>query len=228
MNNITLNNIKEPSYLVREAINQLKTNIEFSGDDINTLLVTSSGPNEGKSTIAFELAKSFAEEGKHVCYVDADLRKSVFNTRYQIKAEQQITGLSNILSRSPNASDAICKTNLPNLFVILSGHLSPDPTTLFKGERMSQLLTLLKEHFDYAIIDIAPLGAVIDAAVVAPKCDGTLLVVANNETSARVARRVKKQLEMANARILGVVFNKVEVSNNKYYYYYGEKGKARK
>lgn len=223
MNNIVLKNIKQPTYLMREAINQLKTNIEFSGGDVKTILITSCGPNEGKSTVSFELARSLAEEGKNVCYVDADLRKTVFNTRYQVQTEQQIIGLSHILSRIPYVADAICKTNIANLDVILAGHMSPDPSALFKGQRMDQLMNLLKEHYDFAIIDIAPLGAVIDAAIVAPKCDGTLLVVANNETSARVAQKVKSQLELANARILGVVLNKVQVANDKYYYYYGEK-----
>lgn len=223
MNSIILRNIKEPTYLMKEAMNQLKSNIEFSGGDVQTIMITSCGPDEGKSTLSFELARSFANDGKKVCFVDADLRKSVFNIRYQVQTEQRITGLSDILSRTPSTTDAICTTNTPNLHVILAGHLTPNPTALLKMDRMEHLLDLLKQHYDYIIVDIAPLGAVIDAALVAPKCDGTLLVVANNETSARTAKKVKNQLEMANARILGVVFNKAEVTNNKYYYYYGEK-----
>ena len=223
MNIITLKNIKKPTYIMREAINQLKSNIEFSGGEVKTILVTSCGPNEGKSLVSFELARSYAEEGKQTCYVDADLRKSVFTTRYQVQSEERIAGLSNILSGTPDAISAICKTNIENLDVIPAGRLSPDPSTLFKSARMDQLMELLMEHYDYVIVDIAPLGAVIDAAIVAPKCDGTLMVVAHHETSARVAKTVKKQLEMANARILGVVFNKVPANNDKYYYYYGEK-----
>lgn len=222
MNTLHLQKLKQPSYLFREALNQLKSNIEFSGGDVQTILITSVNPNEGKSLISFELARSFAEEGKQVCYVDADLRKSVFTTRYQVVSDEKFAGLSSLLSKTPGAAASICKTNISNLDVIPAGRITPDPSALFKTDRMNQLLGFLKDHYDYVIIDIAPLGVVIDAAIVAPKCDGTVIVVANNITSARAAKRIKLQLEMANARILGVVFNKATVNKDKYYHYYGE------
>lgn len=222
MNSIEIRNLNEPSYLIRESINQLKTNIQFTGSDVATIMITSCAPNEGKSTIAFELARSFAKEGKMVCYVDADLRKSVFNTRYQISGSSQLTGLSHILAEDPSTSESVNASNIPHLFVIPAGRHVPDPTALFKSENMDRLLEILKEYYDYVIIDTPPLGSVIDAAIIAPKCDGTVIVVESNATSGRMAQKVVKQLDMAQANILGVVVNKAAVEKDKYYRYYGD------
>lgn len=222
MNSIEIRNLNEPSYLIREAINQLKTNIEFAGSDIKSVLITSCAPNEGKSTVAFELSRSFANEGKKVCYVDGDLRKSVFNTRYHVVSREMISGLSGALSKDYTAGNSVNNTNIPNLDVITSGRRVPDPTALFKSERMDLLLDVVRKHYDIVIIDSPPLGSVIDAAILAPKCDGTVLVVESNGTSGRMAQKVVRQLEMANANILGVVINKAPTENKKYYYYYGE------
>lgn len=225
MNTIKFGNLNEPTYLMREAINQLKTNIGFVGTDIKTIMITSSAPNEGKTTVAFELARSLAAENNKVCYVDADLRKSVFTTRYQITSDERRFGLSYILAKEAGSAEPISKTNIPNLDVIVAGAHVPDPTVLLNSERMEKLLEILRDYYDYVLIDTAPLGSVIDAAILAPRCDGTILVVESGGTSRRAAQRVVKQLEIADANILGVVFNKAVTEHKKYYKYskyYGE------
>ena len=226
----TISNLREPSYLRREAINELKTNIEFSGDNIKSLLFTSCAPNEGKTTVSFDLAKSLAIEGKTVCFLDADLRKSVFTSRFRIDSRDGMRGLTHMLTRENEFGDPICKTNIPGLDVIFAGRVVQDPTAMLKSNRMDVVLSTLRGHYDYLIIDIAPLGSVIDAAILAPKCDGTVLVVADNETSGRDARRVVEQLKRAGANILGVVMNKVPIKRaDKYNYYYSaNSGKKKK
>lgn len=226
MKSVEIRNLTELSYTMREAMNQLKANIEFSGDDVKIILITSCNPNEGKSTVAFELACSMARDGKKVCYMDADIRKSVFNIRYKVVSDGKIIGLAHLLTCE--VSEIVHTTNVQGLDVVLAGQNVPDPTMLFKNKRFDILLDALRNHYDYVIIDTAPLGAVIDAAILAPKCDGTLLIIEDNSTSGRQAQKVVKQLELANANILGVVLNKTSIEHKKYYYYYSESGEKKR
>ena len=106
--------------------------------------------------------------------------------------------------------------------IIVTGPLSPNPTELLNGELFTDMIASLRNRYDAVIIDAPPLGNVIDAAVIAPKCDGVVLVVEADQTSRRLAMDVKKQIEMTGSRILGVVLNKVKVEKSKYYKYYGE------
>ena len=164
-----------------------------------------------------------AENGKKVIFIDADLRKSVTLSRYKAQSSNKgIRGLSHYLSKQADLEEIICETNINGLSMILTGPLSPNPTELLNGELFTLLIKYLRLEYDAVIIDSPPLGSVIDAAVVAPRCDGTILVVESNITSHRIATDVKKQLEVTGCRILGVVLNKIEPENRKYYKYYGE------
>lgn len=220
---IVFNELEELDYGRREAFNSLRTNLQFSGADIKTVLFTSCRPDEGKSTVSFMLARSLAEMGKHVIYVDADLRKSVTINRYKATRDKgPIWGLSHYLSNQAKISDVVCETNVPGMDIIVTGPLSPNPTELLNGELFTDLIEELRESYDNVIIDAPPLGSVIDAAVIAPRCDGVVMVVEANGTSRRLAADVKKQIEMTGCRILGVVLNKVKIEKSKYYKYYGE------
>lgn len=223
-NKIIFNNLEEMDYARREAFNSLRTNLQFCGADLKTILFTSCSPNEGKSTITFELARSMAENKKKVVLVDADLRRSVILGRYKAQAtDKKVGGLSHYLSKQAKISDVLCETNIPGFDIILTGPLSPNPTELLGGKLFVELLEMLRESYDMVIIDSPPLGSVIDAAVIAPYCDGAVLVIESNATSHRLAVNVKKQLEMADCKILGAVLNKVKRENSRYYYkYYGE------
>lgn len=227
-NKIILNNLDDVEYRRREAFNSLRNNLQFCGADLKAFLLTSCGANEGKSTVSFELARSMADSGKKVLLIDADLRKSVIVKRYHIQTTaKQLKGLSHFLSKQAAVPEIICETNVDGMDIILTGPISPNPTELLEGDTFDILLKYAKERYDAVIIDSPPLGMVIDAAVIAPKCDGTLLVIESAETSYHIAVDVKKQLEMAGARILGTVLNKVPVDKNGYYNYgyykyYGE------
>lgn len=224
MNVININATENLDYGRREAMNTLKTNIAFSGKGIKSILFTSSNPNEGKSTTSFSLACSLAESGKRVAFVDADMRKSVLTSRYQIDNIQDTMGLTHYLSGQASVTDILCGTNIRNLFLILSGPLSPNPTELLTGNSWEELINVLGTSLDYIIVDAPPLGAVIDAAIMAPKCDGTIIVVESGKANRKAVLNVKKQLEVSGSKILGVALNKVPVGRKGYYNnkYYGE------
>ena len=222
---IIFNDVPELDYARREAFNSLRTNLQFSGADVKVILFTSSKPDEGKSTTSFELARSMAEVGKRVMFIDADLRKSVTINRYKISKERSgeyTRGLSQYLSRQANLMDVIYETNIPGLDIIMTGPLSPNPTELLNGDLFTDMINRIRPRYDAVIIDAPPLGNVIDAAVIAPRCDGVVMLVAADQTSRRLAMDVKKQIELTGARILGVVFNKVKIEKSQYDKYYGE------
>ena len=226
MNKILLIEFEDLKYGRREAINSLRTNVKFAGNDIKVVAFTSCNPNEGKSTTCFDLAKNFADAGSKVLLIDADMRKTVLLQRYRIENQgEKIGGLTHYLSGQADIENIVNSTNVPNLYMTLAGPLSPNPAELLTGKRMEEFIKACRNIFDMVIIDTPPLGAVIDAAIIAPKCDGVVLVTEANETSAKMAIGVKKQLEMTDCKILGCVLNKVPSTGNSYKYkyrYYGE------
>jgi capsular exopolysaccharide synthesis family protein len=197
--------LSDNNYFIREAFNTLRTNILFSGRDIKTIIITSCIAHEGKSTVSFELCRSLAEGGKRVLLVDADLRKSVLATR--ITKERGITGLSQLLSGQIGIDDSIYQTNVPNLDMIFAGPYPPNPTELVGSAAFKELLDTKRNSYDYIIIDSAPLGMVIDAAVMASVCDGAVLVLSTGKVKYRMAQSVKSQLEKSGCKLLGVVLN---------------------
>lgn len=229
--------LKEQSYTMKESLRALKTNIQFCGDDIRTLLVTSSVPNEGKSTVALDLARSLTESGNRVLFIDTDMRKSVLAGRLRATAASggEICGLSHYLSGQRRLEEVMYGTEIPGLFMIFAGPSVPNPTEILEKKYFQELLNFGKEHFNYIIIDCAPIGAAIDAAVVAKYCDGAIIVIGQGMASARMIQSVKKQLEASGVRILGAVLNKVNNKKNSHvsgyygnYYgsYYGRSDKA--
>ncbi len=224
MQEVVLKNIYK-DYRSSEAYKTLRTNIEFSGAENRAIVLTSSTPDEGKSTVSLGLAMALCESGKKVLFIDADLRKSVLVGRHRVTEE--LKGLSHYLSGQAEMTEIVCKTQEPNLFVVFAGVVPPNPSELLGQERFETLLKRSKDAYDYIIIDAPPLGSVIDAAVIARVCDASVLVVAANSVSYKFVRTVKDQLEKTGCPILGVVLNKVDMKKNKYYgkYYgnYGEK-----
>ena len=219
MQSVTLKNISK-DYRTNEAYKTLRTNLEFSGSDKRTIVLTSSAPNEGKSTVSLGLAMSLAEGGKRVLLIDADLRKSVLMGWH--KVTESVKGLSHYLSGQAQLSDVICGTQEDNMFVIFAGIIPPNPSELLGSERFAELIRRTKNDYDYVIVDAPPLGSVIDAAVIARVCDASVLVVAANTVSYKFIRTVKSQLEKTECPILGVVLNKVNMKQNRYYgKYYG-------
>ena len=222
MQNVVIKGIHK-DYHSNEAYKTLRTNIEFSGTDNRAIVLTSSTPDEGKSTVSLELAVALAEAGKKVLFVDADLRKSVLIGRHRVTEE--VKGLSHYLSGQASIRDVVCKTQEDGLYIIFAGVVPPNPSELLGKEKFGQMIENAKNEYDYIIIDAPPLGSVIDAAVIAKVCDASVLVIAANTISYKFVRTVKEQLEKTGCPILGVVLNKVDMKKNKYYgKYYGKYG----
>lgn len=223
METIELRNLKKNSYAKTESLRALKTNLQFCGDDIKSVLVTSSVPDEGKSTVTFDLACSLTESGKSVLLIDTDMRKSVLVGRLRAKALKggEIQGLSHYLSGQKRLTDVLYATQIPKLCMIFAGPSVPNPTEILEKKYFADLIKFGKEQFDYVLIDCAPIAAAIDAAVVAKHCDGAVLVIAQGMASSRLITSVKKQLEASGVRILGAVLNKVKAEGSHYGSYYG-------
>jgi capsular exopolysaccharide synthesis family protein len=224
MDIVKFRNLKDFSYAKKESLRTLKTNLQFCGDDVKVIMLTSSFPNEGKSTITFDLALSLTESGKKVLLIDTDLRGSVLVGQLRARADEgkKIVGLSHYLSGQKGIDEVVYETKVsPKLHIVFAGPSVPNPTEILEKKYFEQLIEYGKEHYDYVLVDCAPIGAVIDAAIVAKHCDGAVLVVAQGVAATRVIQNSKKQIEAAGVKILGVVLNKVKTEKHRYGKYYG-------
>lgn len=216
----------EMPYAVEEAMNRLRINIKFCGKNTKKLLITSSLPNEGKSTISFNLWKMMAEAGFPAVFMDMDLRKSVIKDRFNFKSEGDIMDLGYYLSGNAEYEDVIYETNVPNGYIIPCYNLLDNPSMLLEDSRFPELLDRLSKEYRYIIIDSPPLGSVADAAQIASICDGAVLVVRSGDTSRNVIKQSLQQLEQVNCKLLGVILNRVEPTGRAYKSYYGKYGSS--
>lgn len=216
MEQIAIKRFIAKDFQTAEAIKTLRTNLLFSGVDVKAVALTSFMAEEGKSTISFQLAASLAQAGKRVLLLDADLRKSNLVNRFRVK--NKVEGLSHYLSGLANVNDLLYETDLENMYIMFAGTYVPNAAELLGCPGFGTLISALKDVFDYVIVDSAPLGQVIDCAVMAPTLDGVLLVVDTTNNSYKLERRVKTQLEKSGGRILGVVLNRVDIKDRGGYY----------
>lgn len=215
---------QELDYSANESYKSLRTNLLFCGEDKKVIAVTSCTPNEGKSTVSLNLALSLADSGKKVLFINADLRKSVLMGRTEVEGEE-IKGLSHLLSHQETIENVICATNVPRFHIIYAGTVPLNPAELLGSKYFKRFLSAIRKVYDYVIIDTPPLGSVIDSAVIADECDGSIIVMESGVISYRFAQDVKGQLEKCNCPILGVILNKVDMSKQGYYgKYYGKYG----
>ncbi|HEL1642226.1 TPA: tyrosine-protein kinase [Streptococcus suis] len=216
---------KELVNKTEEYFNAIRTNIQLSGEDIKVVGITSVQSNEGKSTIAASLAIAYACSGYKTVLVDADIRNSVMSGFF--KPITKITGLTDYLAGTTDLSRGLCETNIPNLTVIESGKISPNPTALLQSKNFENLLATLRRYFDYVVVDSPPLGMVIDAAIIAQKCDAMVLVAEAGHVKRSAVKKVKEQLEQTGTQFLGVILNKYDIATEKYgdYGNYGNYGK---
>ncbi len=148
-----------------EYFNAIRTNIQLSGSELKVIGITSVESNEGKSTTAANLAIAYARSGYKTILLDADIRNSVMSGFF--KPTTKITGLTDYLAGTTDLSQGLCDTDVPNLTVIESGKVSPNPTALLQSKNFDNLITTLRRYYDYVIVDCPPLGLVIDAAIIA-------------------------------------------------------------
>jgi len=212
------NSPKDP---VAEQYRTIRTNIQFSDteQDIKSIMLTSTGPGEGKSTTASNLASVYAQQGLRVLLIDADLRKPT--AHYTFRLENHV-GLTNVLTKQSTLGQAVQGTEVPELFLLTSGPIPPNPAELLASNNMTELLKEMKEEFDMVIFDTPPVLAVADAQILANQVDGSILVVSSGKTDKEAAVKAKELLLKANAKVLGAVLNnrKMEEGSD-YYYYYG-------
>lgn len=223
---VELSRDMKDDYNYNESIKTLRTNILFCGSKVRTIMFTSSVPDEGKSDITFAAAQSMAQLGKKVLVIDADIRRSVLVSRYQLG--ERVNGLSQYLSGQKQLEEVVYDTNVENLSVIFAGPYSPNPAELLEEKLFTRLLEYGRNEFDYIMIDTPPMANLIDGAIVARQCDGAVLVIESGAISYRIEQRVKSQLEKSGCRILGVVLNKVDIYSQSYYGKYGKYGKYSK
>ena len=220
---------------ISEVFRTLRTNIQFMNTDkkLQSLLITSTSPGEGKSWVSSNLAVTFAQAGKRVILVDADMRKG---RQYNIFGVLPKPGLSNYLSGvsedyedddTKNISKYIQKTKIDNLCLMSAGNVPPNPSELLISTKMIKLLEELKELADIIIIDGTPCELVTDAVILSRIVDSTILVTAHGQTKKEALQRVITSINNVNGKVAGVVVNKVPIIGKRYqqqyYYGYGEK-----
>ena len=210
METVVINQIKDQSYTMKESLRALKTSISFSGKGVKSILFTSSVPNEGKTTVVMDLARSMADSKKTVLVVDTDMRKSVLVGRLRAKVEsgEKIYGLSHYLSGQVALDKVVYATNIKGVFIIFAGHEVPNPTELLETEEFAELIEFGEKNFDYVLVDTPPTGAAIDAAVVGKNVNGAVIVAAQNVTSSRAIINTKRTLEDSGVKIVEAVDRK--------------------
>ena len=222
---------RDPKSPVSEVFRTLRTNIQFmnTNNKLKTLLVTSTLPSEGKSWVIANLAVTFAQAGKKVILVDADMRKGRQYTIFEVSPRP---GLSNYLSGfdsntgeeiSEDLANYIQETQVPNLYIIPAGNIPPNPSELLISPKMVSLLDRLKELCDLVIIDGTPCELVTDAIILSRIVDSTVIVTAHKQTKKDDLQKIVTNIQNVGGKIAGIVLNKIPVSAKKYEqsYYYG-------
>ncbi|MCY9017903.1 CpsD/CapB family tyrosine-protein kinase [Priestia megaterium] len=211
------NSPKDP---VAEQYRTIRTNIQFSGadQDIKSLILTSSGTAEGKSTTASNLAAVYAQQGLKVLLIDADLRKPTVHYTFRLENH---AGLTNVLTRQSTLGQSVQETEVRDLYVLTSGPIPPNPSELLASHQMEELLKEMKQQFDMVIFDTPPILAVADAQILANQVDASILVVSSGKTEKEAALKAKELLVHAKSKLLGAVLNNRKADSGNYYYYYG-------
>ncbi|MCJ7554830.1 MAG: polysaccharide biosynthesis tyrosine autokinase, partial [Ignavibacteriaceae bacterium] len=220
-----------PDSIPSEAFRALRTRINFSRPDISslkTILVTSPAPREGKTTVALNLAGSFAQTNKKTLLVDCDLRKPRV---HQLFGTKKAPGIIDYLFSSAKLEDVLRQTEIKNLSYITSGTIPPNPAEMLASHQLEEFFNEMKKIYDIIIIDSPPVVAVTDSEILSRKVDGTLLVVSSELTENDMLKRAVELLKNDNATLLGTVLNNFRYKSGyasyyKYYYYYAPKERA--
>lgn len=208
-----------------EAYRVLRTNLQFTALDqpLRTLLITSSAPAEGKSLTAANLSIAFAQAGQRVLLVDADLRRPTVHKLFGL--QRAWSGLTTLLAAGSRLEDMVHEVEVPNLHVLPSGPVPPNPAEILGSVRMGEFLEEARAAYDLVVLDSPPVLAVTDPCVLARRVDGVALVTRVGKVGHPQAQRAKVALEAVHARLLGVILDGItlnDASNGYSYYYYGE------
>lgn len=197
----------KPNSRVAEQFKTIRTNIQFSmaTKNLQTILFSSSGPFEGKSTICTNVASVFADQGKRVLVVDADMRLPSIAKIFHLENK---VGLSTLMtSKHLKVKEAIQHVESVHLDVLTSGIVPPNPSELLASERMDEIIQELKQEYDLVLFDLPPIVSVTDAQILATKIDGVILVIRKDIADVEDVYKAKELLELVNANVLGAIFN---------------------
>lgn len=226
-NQITIENMPELPYAIEEAVNRLRVNMTFLGENVKKIMVISTMPDEGKSFVAMQLWRQMAETGVDSLLLDADMRKSVMADKYAMKKADgsKISGTSYYLANDVSLDEVILKTQYEHGDVMPNTDNVVNPSILLEGQKFADTLDALAEKYRYVFVDAPPLNLVSDGERIGSLCDGAVLVVRGNSTPRGIVKNSITQLERAGCPLLGVVLNRVKGSGSGYYYkQYGSYG----
>ncbi|MFC2947706.1 CpsD/CapB family tyrosine-protein kinase [Virgibacillus sediminis] len=209
-----------PRSPISEQYRTIRTNLQFASvdEELHTMLLTSAGPTEGKSLTTANLSVVYAQQGKRVLLIDADLRKPTIHYTFRL---DNLKGLSNILVGDVSLKEAVAASDIENLDLISSGPIPPNPSELLSSKRMQQMIADARESYDVIIFDTPPVLAVTDAQIISNFVDGSILVVRSKSTEFEAAQKAIEALQSVQAKILGTVLNDRGKKEANYYYYYG-------
>ena len=223
---------EEPRSTISEAYRSVRTAIMFSSSEhpAKSILITSAGPQEGKTTNVINLAITMAQAGDKVLLVDTDMRRPRIHKTF---AHDNSKGLTNYLVGNAKLKSVIADTSVPNLAILPCGPIPPNPSELLVSHRMKELMEQVNEQFDRILFDSPPIAAVTDAVILANMADGVVQIIHNGKTNCNVVLAGKEKLLGAKAKILGIILNNVDTSRENYYhyyyhhYYYGDDGEKK-
>ena len=211
---------KDPTSMAAEACRSIRTNMLFisAQKEFSLFSVTSPGPQDGKTTVAINLAVTMAQAGGRVLLIDADMRKPRIHKSFGLKSDK---GISSVMAGDVQLNDAICKSEVPNLDILPCGPMPPNPAELLHTERFRQILAQCRGSYDRVVLDSPPIAPVTDPAIIGSVTDGVVLVLRAGHTTREAAQFARRQLADAGARILGLVINKTDRKGGGYGYGYG-------
>lgn len=211
--------------VVQNAAKTLLANIRFASVDrpVKSIVLTSSVPNEGKSTVAYNLAQAIASSGKRTLIVECDMRRRSLADMVGARARH---GIYAVLSGQVELDEALVATSHRNLFFLDSEPHIPNPADILSSQRFRKLVAQMESDFDYVVIDTPPVGTFVDAAIIAALADATALVVRERFVKRAELQNAYDQLKKADANVIGVIMNMCEAESSEYYYaYYNKEGK---
>ncbi|MFC2679884.1 CpsD/CapB family tyrosine-protein kinase [Limosilactobacillus vaginalis] len=209
---VKLITVKEPKSVIAEQFRTIRTNISFMGIDhpIKTLAFTSANISEGKSTVTDNIAVVWANAGKRVLLIDADLRRPTLHQTFNISNQQGLTTILTSDEAEMDITNMIKETEIDNLSILTSGPIPPNPAELLNSQRMQALIASMKDNYDVVVLDVPPILAVSDTQALVSHLDGVVLVIREGQTEKAGLKRSVELLKLAHANALGYVMNDVD------------------